>query len=80
MDGSHNQNRSHSHDPDHHVSISEPSPEELKEIERSHDNFDDKPTGITCSTCQKNEAHYECFPCRCCTYCKQCAMKVATGE
>lgn len=70
----------HSHDPDHHVSIQEPSPEELKEIEKSQDNFEDSHTGIICSVCQKNESHYECYPCRCCTFCKKCAMKVATGK
>ena len=71
--------RSRSTDEQHHVSIKEPSIEEIKEIEASHDDFHDSPTGILCTLCGKNESHYESHPCRCCTFCKKCAMKVATG-
>jgi hypothetical protein len=73
--------QSHSDGLEHHVSIQEPSAEVMKEIAQSHDEFDESypPSGITCSNCGKEEAHYECYPCHCCTFCKKCAMKVATG-
>ena len=77
MEDHHHSTRSH--DSDHHVSIREPSAEELKELENSHDDFESTPTGIICSICGKNESHYESHPCRCCTFCKKCAMRVATG-
>ena len=32
-----------------------------------------------CQVCKIENPTYNNFPCRCCYYCKKCAMKLATG-
>ena len=34
---------------------------------------------ILCYSCKKENSSYTSLPCRCCQYCKKCAMKLATG-
>jgi hypothetical protein len=60
----------------HNVSIVEPSPDELYHHEESNDSKHEN--SIRCSTCNA-EATYVGYPCRCCSFCKKCAMKMATG-
>jgi len=60
----------------HNVSIVEPTPDERYQ----HDGEPDSKNGNStlCSNCS-GEAQYVGYPCRCCAFCKKCAMKMATG-
>lgn len=42
-------------------------------------NEDHEPTQVACIKCQSSLAIFECDPCGCISYCKKCAMKVASG-
>ena len=41
--------------------------------------FEEDTDKISCIKCQSSLAIFECDPCGCISYCKKCAMKVASG-
>ena len=49
------------------------------ELSRSGSNDSDPEFKLACVICKSKDVEFTNFPCECCSFCKKCAMKVATG-